>query len=59
MYKIDRLTRRQRDLWYLLEDVFQKNEVALVSVTEPFDTSTAPRKGISGYTRGICLALEG
>jgi len=48
VYKIDRLTRRQRDLWYLLEDVFQKNQVALVSVTEPFDTSTAQGKAFLG-----------
>jgi len=27
VYRVDRLTRRQKDLWYLLEDVFEKCKV--------------------------------
>ena len=41
VYKVDRLTRRQKDLWYLLEDVFYRNQVGFVSVTEAFDSTTA------------------
>ncbi|MFW9770328.1 MAG: recombinase family protein [Candidatus Thorarchaeota archaeon] len=44
VYKVDRLTRRQRDLWTLLEDNFEKNEVGFKSVSEPFDTTTATGK---------------
>jgi len=39
--KVDRLTRKQRDLWYLLEDIFYKNQVGFLSVTESFDSTTA------------------
>ena len=38
--KLDRLTRSVRDLWELLER-FDKRGVALVSITETLDTSTA------------------
>jgi site-specific DNA recombinase len=39
--KLDRLTRRTRDLLYLVEDVFQAHEVALHSLHETVDTSSA------------------
>ena len=38
VYKVDRLTRKQKDLWYLLEDVFEANGIGFKSVLEPFDT---------------------
>ena len=38
-YKIDRLTRSPRDFYQLIE-LFEKNEVNFISVTERFDTST-------------------
>lgn len=40
VYKLDRLSRSQKDTLYLIEDVFLKNKVDFVSLTESFDTST-------------------
>ena len=40
VYKLDRLSRNQRDILYLIEDVFNKNGVEFNSITENFDTST-------------------
>ena len=48
VYKLDRLSRRQKDVLYLLEDVFEKHRVAFRSVTEPFDTSTPFGKAMLG-----------
>lgn len=39
--KLDRLTRSVRDLGYLIDDVFQAQEVAFTSVQDNFDTTTA------------------
>jgi DNA invertase Pin-like site-specific DNA recombinase len=39
--KLDRLTRRTRDLLFLVEDIFQVHQVALHSLYETIDTSTA------------------
>lgn len=48
VYKLDRLGRNQKDVLYLLEDVFEKNGVAFKSATEPFDTSTPLGKAMIG-----------
>lgn len=40
VYKLDRLSRSQKDTLYLIEDIFLKNGVDFVSMTENFDTST-------------------
>jgi site-specific DNA recombinase len=40
VYKLDRLSRRQKDVLYLLEDVFDPAGVGFKSVTETFDTTT-------------------
>lgn len=56
--KIDRLTRKQRHLWHLLESVFEPQKVGFKSVTEPFDTTTAIGKGFLGML-GIFAQLEG
>ncbi|RGF97755.1 recombinase family protein [Firmicutes bacterium AM55-24TS] len=40
VYKLDRLSRSQKDTLYLIEDVFIKNNVNFASITENFDTST-------------------
>lgn len=40
VYKLDRLSRSQKDTLYLIEDVFLKNNIAFVSLNENFDTST-------------------
>lgn len=48
VYKLDRLSRKQKDVLYLLEDVFDKHSVAFKSATEPFDTSTPLGKAMLG-----------
>lgn len=40
IYKLDRLSRKQRDTMTIIEDIILKNEVALVSLNETLDTST-------------------
>lgn len=40
IYKLDRLSRKQRDTMTIIEDVIMKNDVALVSLNETLDTST-------------------
>lgn len=40
IYKLDRLSRSQKDTMHLLEDVFLVNNVDLVAMNESFDTST-------------------
>lgn len=40
VYKLDRLSRSQKDTLYLIEDVFLKNNIDFVSMNENFDTST-------------------
>lgn len=40
VYKLDRLSRSQKETLFLIEEVFQKNNVAFTSITENFDTST-------------------
>lgn len=40
IYKLDRLSRKQKDTMMLIEDVFLKNNVNLVSLNETLDTST-------------------
>lgn len=40
VYKLDRLSRSQKDTLYLIEDVFMPNNVDFVSLTESLDTST-------------------
>jgi site-specific DNA recombinase len=57
VYKVDRLTRRQRDLWHLLEEVFEANRVGFVSVTEAFDTTTAAGTAFLGMI-GVFAQLE-
>ncbi|MDG0791969.1 recombinase family protein [Cohnella ginsengisoli] len=46
--KLDRLSRRQKDVLYLLEEVFESNGVIFKSATEPFDTSTPLGKAMIG-----------
>ncbi len=40
VYKLDRLSRSQKDTLHLIEDVFLSNKVDFVSLSEAFDTST-------------------
>lgn len=48
VYKLDRLGRKQKDVLYLLEDVFEKNGTTFKSATEPFDTGTPLGKAMLG-----------
>ena len=48
VYKLDRLSRSQRDTLYLIEDVFLPNNTDFVSVQESFDTSTPFGKATIG-----------
>ena len=57
VYKVDRLSRRQRDLWYLLDDVFEPHGVGFVSVNESFDTTSAVGKACLGMI-GVFAQLE-
>lgn len=40
IYKLDRLSRKQKDTMAIIEDVFMKNGITLVSLNETLDTST-------------------
>ncbi len=46
--KMDRLSRSQRDMMALLEDVFEPNGVSFVSMQESFDTGTVYGKAMLG-----------
>ena len=46
VYKLDRLSRSQRDVLYLLEDVFEPKGIAFVSMQESFDTSSVYGKAM-------------
>ena len=48
VYKLDRLSRSQKDTLYLIEDVFLKNNTDFVSMSENFDTGTAFGRAIIG-----------
>ncbi|MEQ9810350.1 recombinase family protein [Streptococcus jiangjianxini] len=48
VYKLDRLSRSQKDTLYLIEDVFIANDIAFFSLQENFDTSTPFGKAMIG-----------
>ena len=48
VYKLDRLSRSQKDTLMLIEDVFLKNGTDFVSMTENFDTSNSFGKAMIG-----------
>ncbi len=48
VYKLDRLSRSQKDTLYLIEDIFGKYNVNFVSVCENFDTGTPFGKAMIG-----------
>ena len=47
-YRLDRLSRRQRDLLFLVEDIFTANDCGFKSVTENFDTVSPQGKAMMG-----------
>lgn len=48
VYKLDRLSRSQKDTLYIIEDVLLKNNCAFMSLTENFDTATPFGKAMIG-----------
>lgn len=48
VYKLDRLSRSQKDTLNLIEDVFLANDVDFISISENFDTSTPLGKAMIG-----------
>lgn len=46
--KLDRLSRRQKDVLCLLEDIFEPNNIGFKSATESFDTTTPFGKAALG-----------
>lgn len=48
VYKLDRLSRSQKDTLFLIEDVFMANDCDFVSMQESFDTSTIYGRAMIG-----------
>ena len=48
VYKLDRLSRSQKDTLFLLEELFIPNNVEFYSMNENFDTSTPYGKAMIG-----------
>lgn len=48
VYKLDRLSRSQKDTLYLIEDVFLPNEIDFISLNESIDTSTPYGRAMIG-----------
>ena len=48
VYKLDRLSRSQKDTLILIEDIFLTNKVDFVSMSESFDTSTPVGRAVLG-----------
>ena len=48
IYKLDRLSRSQKDTLYLVEDLFMPHNVDFISLTENLDTSTPTGRAMIG-----------
>lgn len=48
VYKLDRLSRSQKDTLHLIEDVFLPNNVVFISIQESFNTATAFGRAVVG-----------
>lgn len=48
VFKLDRLSRSQKDTLYLIEEVFNANDCGFVSIKENFDTNTPFGKAMVG-----------
>ena len=48
VYKLDRLSRSQKDTLFLIEDVFLPNEIDFISLNESIDTSTPYGRAMIG-----------
>lgn len=54
VYKLDRLSRKQRDIIGLIEDVFIAKDIVLVSLRETLDTATPWGRAAIGILSAIC-----
>ncbi len=48
VYKLDRISRSQKDTLYLIEEIFNKYNVGFISIRENFDTTTPFGKAMIG-----------
>jgi site-specific DNA recombinase len=48
IYKLDRLSRNQKDTMYIIDDIFLKNDIELVSISESLDTSSPTGRAMIG-----------
>lgn len=48
VYKLDRLSRSQKDTLHLIEDIFLPNQVSFISVQESFNTATPFGRAVIG-----------
>ncbi|WP_277680188.1 recombinase family protein [Gracilibacillus dipsosauri] len=48
VYKLDRLSRSQKDTLYLIEEIFLKNDISFISMSESFDTSSSFGRAMIG-----------
>ena len=48
VFKLDRISRSQKDTLFLIEEVFNKNNVGFISIRERFDTTTPFGKAMIG-----------
>ncbi|MDO5568848.1 MAG: recombinase family protein [bacterium] len=48
VFKLDRISRSQKDTLYLIEEVFNKHNVGFISIRENFDTTTPFGKAMIG-----------
>ena len=53
VYRLDRLSRSQKDTMYLIEDVFLKNNVAFLSIQESFDMTSPFGRATIGMLSGF------
>lgn len=56
VYKLDRLSRSQKDTLYLIEDVFAPHGVDFVSINENIDTGTPLRPRHDRHSVRLCAA---
>jgi site-specific DNA recombinase len=48
VYRLDRLSRSQKDTMYLIDDIFLANNVEFISMSESFDTTTPYGRAMVG-----------
>ena len=48
VYKLDRISRSQKDTLYLIEEIFNPNNIGFISIRENFDTTTPFGKAMIG-----------